>query len=364
MKRSNRLAWIGAIALGVMVLLSFFAAPTSSNINSGSTYNRAPDGYGAWYAYMEKQKTGIKHWQKPFSDLNTEKRPITLLQINSRLSDSGLYDDEKQWLEKGNNLVILGVGAVSTAADFTTMQKSPRGDVKIETRRRRRLKTQEKVSLGDRFGAVVWEENYGQGKAIFSTTPYLAANAYQDYQSNFQYLSDLVSQKGHLLFVDEYIHGYKEASVRKTEGKGDLLSYFIKTPVFPAFVQAGILLLVLIWSQNRRFGKPVALDTPVVDNSEAYIKALAGVLQKAKSSDFVVEMVGKAEQLQLQKALGLGQELLDQQTIVNAWVQQTGIPPTELEEVLKRQSQKRRMSESELLSWLGKWQTLRRIKNS
>jgi hypothetical protein len=196
MKRSNHLAWIGAIALGVMVLLTFFAAPTSSNINSGSTYNRAPDGYGAWYDYMEKRGTRLKRWQKPFSDLNTEKRPITLLQINSQLGEPGLYDEEAKWLEKGNNLVILGVGDRVTAADFTTMQKSPTGDVKIETRRRRRLEAQEKVSLGDRFGAVVWEKNYGQGKAIFSTTPYLAANAYQDYQSNFQYLSDLVSQKG------------------------------------------------------------------------------------------------------------------------------------------------------------------------
>ena len=363
MKRSNRLAWIGAIALGVMVILSFFAAPTSSNINSGSTYNRAPDGYGAWYAYMEKQKTGIKRWQKPFSDFNTEKR-ATLLQINSQLTQPDLDSEEKKWLEKGNTLIILGVRDRVTAADFTTMHKSPVGDVKIQTRRRRQIKAQEKVSLGDRFGAVVWEKNYGQGKAIFSTTPYLAANAYQDEQSNFQYLSDLVSQKGHVLFVDEYIHGYKEPSVRKREGEGNLLSYFTKTAVFPAFLQLLLLLLVLIWSQNRRFGKAVALDTQVVDNSEAYIKALAGVLQKAKSSDFVVEMLGKAEQRQLQKALGLGQELLDHQTIVNAWIQQTGVPATELEEVLKRQSQKRRMSEPELLSWLGKWQKLRLIQNS
>ncbi|WP_017316397.1 DUF4350 domain-containing protein [Mastigocladopsis repens] len=361
MKRSNRLAWIGAIALGVMILLTFIAAPTSSKINSGSTYNRAPDGYGAWYAYMERRGTGIKRWQKPFDDLNAEKRPVTLVQINSILREPLLDAEEKKWIEKGNNLVLLGVRDRVTAADFTTIQKSPAGDVKIETRRRRQIKGQEKVSLGDdRFGAVVWENNYGQGKAIFSTTPYLAANAYQDYQSHFQYLSDLVSQKGHLLFVDEYIHGYKEPSVRKREGEGSLLSYFTKTPVFPAFLQVGILLLLLIRSQNRRFGKPVTLNTPVVDNSEAYIKALAGVLQKAKSSDFVVEMVGKEEQRQLQKALGLGQELLDHQTLVNALVQQTNVPATQLQKLLNIQSQQRRLSEPELLSWLGKWQILRR----
>lgn len=358
MKRSNRLAWIGAIALGVIVLLSLIAAPSSSSkINSGSTYNRAPDGYGAWYAFMEQRETSIQRWQKPFSDLSFEKRPLTLLQVSSFPIAARLDSEELEWVEKGNNLVILGVSGQVSAADFSTMQKSPVGDVKIETRRRL-LKAKGKVSLGDRFGAVVWEENYGKGKAIFSTTSYLAANAYQEYLSNFQYLSDLVSQKGNLVFVDEYIHGYKDSSVRKEEGSEDLLSYFAKTPLFPAFVQIGVLLLVLIWAQNRRFGKPVAIETPVIDNSVAYIQALASVLQKAESSDFVVEMVGKEEQLQLQLALGLGQQLLDNQTLVNAWVQQTGAPATGLDEVLKLQSRKGRLSERNLLSWLGKWQTL------
>lgn len=363
MKRSNRLAWIGAIILGVLILLTFITAPTNSKINRGSTYSRAPDGYGAWYSYMEQQRTGIKRWQKPFSDLDREKRPVTLLQISSYSREPALFSEQKEWVEKGNNLVVLGVHEKVTQAKFTTLPKSPVGEVKIETTRRRRIKAQEKVSLGDSFGAVVWEENYGKGKVIFSTTPFLAANAYQDYPANFQYLSDLVSKKGNLLYVDEYIHGYKEPSVRKEEGEGDLLSYFSRTPLMPAFLQASVLLLVLIWGQNRRLGKPLALSTQVIDNSEAYIQALAGVLQKAESSDFVVEMIGKEEQLQLQKALGLGQQLLDHQTLINAWVQQ-GHSATELDAVLKLQTQKRRLSERELLSWLGKWQTVRQISNS
>jgi hypothetical protein len=360
MKRSNRIAWLGAIALGVIILLTLIAAPNSSKINNGSTYNRAPDGYGAWYAFMQQQGTTIQRWQKPFSELKTENSPVTLLQVYSILRPQMLAREEQEWVEKGNTLIILGVTNRVTAADFHTTQKSPFGDVKIATRRRYTKAKPQEIALGDRFGAVVWEKKYNQGKVIFSTTRYLAANAYQENLSNFQYLASLVTNKNQPLFVDEYIHGYKDADVRQTEGQGNLFNYFIQTPVLPIFVQVGVLLLVLIWAQNRRFGKSVALDTPVVDNSEAYIQALAGVLQKAESSDFVVEMVGKEEQLQLQKALGLGQVPLEHQTLINRWVEKTGASAAEMNVVLKLQSRKHRMSERDLLSWLGKWQIVRR----
>ncbi|GAB1538608.1 DUF4350 domain-containing protein [Scytonema sp. NUACC21] len=361
MKRSNRIVWIGALVLGAIILLTLISAPTSSKNNSGSTYNRAPDGYGAWYAYMERRKTGIQRWQKPLSDLNREKKPVTLLQVHSSPIPNFLYGSEQEWVEQGNKLVLLGVREAVTAANFTTMQESPAGKVKIETRRRHQLHPGDKVSLGDRFGAIVWEENYGKGKAIFAIAPYLAANAYQDNQANFQYLADLVYQKGNLLFVDEYIHGYQDSSISEKEGKGNIWSYFAQTPLMPTFLQIAVVLLILIWSQNQRFGKPIPLETPAVDNSEAYIQALAGVLQKAESRDFVVEMIGKEEQLQLQKALGLGQQLLDRQSLVNAWVQQTGTSAAELDKVLKLQSQQRRLSERELISWLEKWKMIRQM---
>jgi hypothetical protein len=48
------------------------------------------------------------------------------------------------------------------------------------------------------------------------------------------------------------------------------------------------------------------------------------------------------------------------QSLIDAWVQQTGRSPQELEAVLKIQSRKRRISETEMLNWLEKWQHVRR----
>lgn len=371
MKR--RMWLVGAIAIGVVVLITFLAAPANNKINSGSTYGRGPDGYGAWYAYMEQRGTPLTRWRKPFEDLAKDKnakRPSTLLRVSSELSWNSLDSQEYSWVEKGNTLVMVGVRQPVTEAAFSTRHQIEAGSVKIDTTRRN--KNAKEQLLGDRFGAIVWQENIGKGKVIYAATPHLAANAYQNFRGNYEFLAQLVTQSGvqsqeleasktqSSLFVDEYIHGYKDTDVIKREQRQDVFSYLAKTPVFPTLVQGFILLVVAIWAGNRRFGKPLTLSTPTVNNSEAYIQALAGVLHKANSSEFVVEVVGKEEQLQLQKALFLGQEPLSDQVLIDAWVRQTGRPSTELEQVLQMRSQKRRMSETQLLNWLRKWQEIRR----
>jgi hypothetical protein len=123
-------------------------------------------------------------------------------------------------------------------------------------------------------------------------------------------------------------------------------------------LQLAVLLVVLIVAQNRRFGWPVRPKSRTIDNSAAYMQAMAAVLHKAQSSEFVLEVVGKAEQLRIQKALGLGgQQLLDRKTIVTAWTQQTKRPATEILSVL--QVSPRKVSESELKLWLANLQTIR-----
>ncbi len=354
MKRTNLLWWLGGIVIAVVALLTLIAAPSTSYINSGSTYNRAPDGYGAWYAYMQKQGVKIERWQKPFEEIKANS--ITLLRVNSQITPSELDTDEKKWIEKGNTLVILGVKGTVTEAEFSTLQSSSVGDIKIETRKRYLKKSL--LELGDNFGAVVWSEKVGKGQAIFATTPYLAANAYQDYNSNFQFLAQLVS-KNPQIFVDEYSHGYRDKTDTESQGDRNWLEYLAKTPLLPLLLQAGVLLLVLIWAQNRRFGAPASLETPVIDNNLAYIQALAGVLEKAESSEFILNVVGKEEQLQLQKALGLGKIPLEHQALVDNWVQQTKNSSTQLQQLLRHQSQPSRLSDKQLLDWLDKWQKIR-----
>lgn len=357
MKNLYRRWWLGAIAIAAIVFLSLVTAPNNPS-RLGSTYSRSPDGYGAWYAYMQNQGTPVKRWQKPSGELSKHDR-MTLLRVLSQ-PNSGLNQAEKQWVERGNTLIILGVPQPVTPAEFSTKQQNNELiNIKIDTRRRARINQQQRSLLGDRYGAVVWQEKIGEGQVIFCVTPYLAANAYQDYPNNYKYLAQLATQGDRPIWIDEYIHGYRDKEVRERAGERNFLSYLAQRPLAAALFQTAIVLFVFILASNRRFGQPATLKTAIADNSTAYIEALAGVLQKAQASDFVIDTVGNAEQKQLQQALGLGQIPLERQALIQAWVQQTGRSPTELEQLLRLHGQKRRPSDKDLLNWLKQWRTIR-----
>jgi hypothetical protein len=370
MPKISKRGWlIAAIAVLTIILLTLFSASSGSPNSQGSSYSSAPDGYGAWYAFMQKRGVDMQRWQRPIQDLLTNTstgNSKTLLQVMSRLTptDITLSPEDRAWVSQGNRLVILGIDAPATEAAFSKSLQSKAGLVVIDTTKRFSHSTK---LLSDEFGAVVISKDEGKGEIILASTPHIGANAYQDAIGNYEFLAQLVTQDGHRVLVDEYTHGYKDRDLIVKEGKEDWFAYLAKTPLLPSMLQLAMLFVVLIVAQNRRFGWPVRPKSRTVDNSAAYMQAMAAVLHKAQSSEFVLEVVGKAEQLRIQQALGLGgQQLLDRKTIVNAWIQQTKRPATEMLSVLQVSSDKqpkgnrpRKVSESELKLWLANLQTIR-----
>lgn len=362
MKWADRWLILGAIALLTLVLLTLFAAPASNPANSGSTFNRDPDGYGAWYSFMQERGTPVQRWQKPILQLiepeaSQAVAPITLLRVNSTL-ESAIYDEA--WIKKGNTLVVLGIRAPATEARFVTQQTSPAGLIEIHTKRRHQLAKGEKMLLGDRFGAIVWQKSIGDGNVIFSTTRHLAANAFQDTPGNYAFLAQLMTQTEQARWVDEYSHGYRDTEAIASEASRQSLSEYLgQTPLFPVCIQIGGILLVLIWSQNRRFGMPALSAPPEIDNSKAYIQALSQVLEKAECGTFVVDVIRKEEQLQIQRALGLGLTPLEVSVVLQEWTLQTGRPASELAAVIQP-ARKRQLSDRDLLLWIEQIQTVRR----
>jgi len=361
MRPSQRRIWIGLIAVIALVIITLVSAPSrGGGGQQGSTYGRSPAGYGAWYATMQQRpETKVRRWQKPISRLldNPPSDRLTLLQIGDGLNILNPDEPLAEWVAKGNVLIRLGARAPVTDASFTRFLNHPAGIVMVETRRRN---ADSDGILTDEHGAVVWQQAIGNGQLIYASTPYLAANAYQERAGNFALLTDIVTKPGLPIWVDEFLHGYKDPDViqAETEG-GNLLAYLARTPLSLLALQAGIILLLSFWGQ-RRMGSPIAVSNPAVDNSEAYITAMAQVLRKAECSEFVVDTIGKAERQEIQKALGLGVDPVPSEQIVTAWTQQTKHPASELNTVLKLADKPRRLDEVKLQQWLQLVQKVRR----
>jgi Domain of unknown function (DUF4350) len=369
---------LGLLALVAIVLLTILGAIGGDGRQVGSSYSIAPNGYNAWYQSALDRGTKIQRWQKSFAQLtavSTYQTATTLVQVQPQLEKFAITNQQQEWVRQGNTLIILGVDSPATETTFQTDLASAQGKIRIETTRRFRpnISTKEleskvlrEVLLSDRSGSVITQFNLDKGRIIIATTPYLAANSYQDFRPNYQLLTELATQDRQQVLVDEYIHGYidrdrksvidpKTGKAKTDEGSGDALNYLVNTPWIVVLLNLGLGLLVLIWQQNRRFGKVVIPKPPTVDNGEAYIQALGGVLRQANSSEFVLQQIGKAEQLSWQQKLGLGKErLVESQVLITAWEQQTQLPATDLRFVLELTTIAQRVSPKELTLWLTK----------
>ena len=388
---SPRQWFTGGILAAGLLLFTLLSAPNNPR-SDGSTYSRSPEGYGAWYAYVERSGQAIARWQKPLtalfgkdgsdypqsdvqeiSDIASQTNsPIsirtTLIQISSE-PDSPRID--RRWIEQGNRVILIGTRKGKTQLTNAAFQSeipikfgSPSnpqsGTLKIATTRRHRQTSTLQILVSDSYGTLVWRTPIGSGEIIHILPTFLAANAYQNEAQNFAYLQDLT--QGDRILMDEYIHGYRDPETAATEGKGDLSTFFAKTPIALMFFQTLVILSVLIYGKNWRFGAIRSLNPPIINNSRAYIQALAGILQKANSTDFVTSTLSQAELKKLQRTLGLGTSRIDPETILQTWTEQTGRSATEFREAFllssSHKDRHKKPSEAELTQWLTKIQTI------
>lgn len=368
--------WLWVLGIVLVLLLSLlFLAPTNRLLD-GSSYGRSPDGYAGWYAYMQQQGVRIDRWQQPYKNLvrSTQRASDleeTFLQVYGERAAQQLPSDLIAWVSGGNRLVVLAKQGKATEAPFISSHSTTAGTVTIATTRRfppQLISSQSKrptsvqgnpVLLSDRYGGIVTREVRGTGEIIRVTTPYLAANAYQDSSANYAYLAELLGEKPDRIWVDEYLHGYKDAATREKETRGDLIGYLTATPFVLMVIQGFVIVGILVYAKNRRFGAVRPILNPPVNNSQAYIQAMAGVLQKARSYEFVEQVIGNAEKAHLQQQLGLSGETADEQELMTMWQNQTGRSPTDLQPLLHPRGSLKR--ESDLLLWLQKWSQVRKM---
>lgn len=372
----NRRPWfVGLLALALLGLI-VVSAPATSRSDSGSTWHRGPAGYSAWYASLEQQGVTVERWQRPVADLieqlgEAEESTVTLIQNPAAIPETlvavlpGFIDEPglsallpwmPDWIEAGQRLVVLGVKFPTTAAPFSQTLTSEAGPVQVDTRRRYSRGPKLDVALADEYGAVVWQQAFGSGQVTMVATPHLAANAYSNQPGNFALLTELVTSAGGRVWVDEYLHGYRDEGAIAAETNADSwLSYLARTPLLILVIQALAVTLLALLALNHRLGQRQTLPTLQVDNSRAYIQALAGVLYKANSHDFVVQTLSQAERIRLQKSLGLGHTLLPVEKLQAAWDAQPTLPATDLAAILNPPIPQ---GESQLRDWLKRLQSL------
>lgn len=141
------------------------------------------------------------------------------------------------------------------------------------------------VHFADKRGALLVDYDYGRGRIVVLSDPFIVANTGINRADNVQLALNLFGNlDNNLIAFDEYHQGFRA-------GGNQLINYFRGTPVLLMLAQFALIVLVILWTRGRRFAR--ALPAAHVDRRSKleFITSMAELQQRARAYDLAVENI-------------------------------------------------------------------------
>ena len=140
------------------------------------------------------------------------------------------------------------------------------------------------VHISDPNGPILVDYTYGLGRIVVLTDPYIVSNGGIRLNDNLQLALNTLVGIGGLVAFDEYHQG-------KGVTQNAIASYFAGTPVLGFAAQATLLILLIVWTNGRRFGRPLPL--PHVDrrSSLEFVASMAELQERSRAFDLAIENI-------------------------------------------------------------------------
>lgn len=152
--------------------------------------------------------------------------------------------------------------------------------------------------IADQSGALLVDYSYGLGRVVVVSDPYIVSNSGIGLNDNFQLALNTLGYNGGVIAFDEYHQG------RGVSGNA-LASYFAGTPVLALAAQLVLLILLVLWTNARRFGRPLPL--PQVDrrSSLEFVASMAELQERSRAFDLAIENIYSRTRRVLARYAGL-----------------------------------------------------------
>lgn len=140
------------------------------------------------------------------------------------------------------------------------------------------------VHIADRAGPLLVDYAYGLGHIIVLSDPYIVTNGGIRLNDNLQLAINTVAGREGLIAFDEYHQG-------KGITQNEFAQYFAGTPVLAFAAQILLLVLLILWTNARRFGRPLPL--PQVDrrSSLEFVASMAELQERSRAFDLAIENI-------------------------------------------------------------------------
>jgi hypothetical protein len=137
--------------------------------------------------------------------------------------------------------------------------------------------------VGDAEGALLVDYYYGHGRIVLLSDPYIIANGGILLKDNLILAVNMLGPKT-LIAFDEYHQG-------RGIHRNAFASYFAGTPVLPIAGQLVLLVLVVLWTNGRRFGRPLPLPRVDRRSSLEFVASMAELQERSRAYDLAIENI-------------------------------------------------------------------------
>ena len=140
------------------------------------------------------------------------------------------------------------------------------------------------VHVGDGSGALLVDYVYGRGRIVVLSDPYMVSNGGLRLNDNLQLATNTLIYSDGLVAFDEYHQG-------RGISRNALASYFAGTPVLALGAQIILLVLVILWTNARRFGRPLPLAKVDRRSSLEFVASMAELQERSRAFDLAIENI-------------------------------------------------------------------------
>ena len=140
------------------------------------------------------------------------------------------------------------------------------------------------IHIGNREGALLVDYVYGAGRIVVLADPYIVTNSGIKLDDNLQLAINTLSAGGGLIAFDEYHQG-------KGISQNPWAGYFAGTPVLAIVAQIGLVILLVVWTNARRFGRPLPLPQTDRRSSLEFVASMAELQERSRAFDLAIENI-------------------------------------------------------------------------
>lgn len=175
--------------------------------------------------------------------------------------------------------------------------------------------------------SIVAEARYGAGRVIYISDPYIFSNAGIALVDNSRLALNILGVQDGIVAFDEYHQGFGGNNNR-------MFQYFAGTPVIAIFLQALILTGLVLFSQSRRFARPVPEPEPDRLSKLEYVSAMAELQERTRAFDLAIENIYNDFRRRAARLLGVDNYSVTRREMAVQIAERAKLDPNDVEDVM------------------------------